>query len=72
MLTNASGLAGISYWINNYYGLVGENAINKKDDLCLAIKEKIDNQFALGRQTAMTDAELVDMINTLAPGRFSK
>ncbi len=72
MLTNASGLAGISYWINSYYNLVGENAINKKDDLCVILKEEIDKQFASGRQTAMTDAELVDLIEKHAPGRFSK
>ncbi len=70
MLTNASGLAGISYWINNYYHLTGENAINKKDTVCLKVKEVIDKQFADGRQTAMTDAELVEIINNIAPGRF--
>ena len=72
MLTNASGLAGISYWINSNFGLVGENAIDKKDDLCRMIKEEIDRQFAAGRQTAMTDPELYELIEKYAPGRFSK
>ena len=36
------------------------------------IKEEIDRQFAAGRQTAMTDPELYELIEKYAPGRFSK
>ncbi len=70
MLTNTSGLAGIAYWINDHYGLEGENKINKHDDLCVKLKESIDKQFAEGRQTAMTNKEVEDLIEKFAPNRF--
>jgi isopropylmalate/homocitrate/citramalate synthase len=72
MLTNASGLAGIAYWINQHFKLEGENAIDKRDPLCVKIKELIDTQFAEGRQTAMTDKEIYAFINEIAPDRFAK
>ncbi|MBO7187438.1 MAG: 2-isopropylmalate synthase [Clostridia bacterium] len=72
MLTNTSGLAGIAYWINMKFKLEGENAINKHDELCVKLKEEIDTQFANGRQTAMTDKEIFELIEKFAPNRFSK
>ena len=71
MLTNASGLAGIAYWINQHFDLEGENAIDKRDPLCVKIKELIDTQFAEGRQTAMTDKEIYAFIEEIAPNRFT-
>lgn len=70
MLTNTSGLAGIAYWINNHYNLDGENKIDKHDDLCVKLKNSIDKQFAEGRQTAMTNKEVEDLIEKFAPNRF--
>ena len=72
MLTNTSGLAGIAYWINMKFKLEGELAINKHDELCVKLKEEIDTQFANGRQTAMTDKEIFELIEKFAPNRFSK
>lgn len=72
MLTNTSGLAGIAYWINMKYKLEGECAIDKHDELCVNLKNNIDTQFANGRQTAMTDKEVFELIEKLAPGRFTR
>ncbi|MBQ7789201.1 MAG: 2-isopropylmalate synthase [Clostridia bacterium] len=66
MISNTSGLAGIAYWINNHYGLSGENAVNKQDALVLALKSWIDEQYDNGRQTAFSDGELEEKIKELS------
>ena len=69
-VSNTSGLAGIAYWINNFYELDDSNKIEKKDELVLKIKEWIDSEYDNGRQTVISDDELVDKINEFAPQRF--
>ncbi len=69
-VSNTSGLAGIAYWINNFYELDDSNKIEKKDELVLKIKEWIDGEYDNGRQTVISDEELVDKINEFAPQRF--
>lgn len=71
-VSNTSGLAGIAYWINNYYDLSDENKIDKKDNLVSEIKTWIDEEYNSGRQTVISDEELVEKINELSPGRFTE
>jgi isopropylmalate/homocitrate/citramalate synthase len=71
-VSGTSGLAGIAYWINNYYRLKGENMVGKQDPLVVTIKKEIDAQYNEGRTTLMGDEELVEIIERLAPGRFGK
>ena len=71
-ISKTSGLAGIAYWLNQRYGLEGDQMLDKRDILVLAMKETIDNEYEQGRQTAMTDKELENMVKTLAPDRFAK
>lgn len=65
-----SGVAGIAYWINNYYELPEWEIVNKKDMLVLAIKELVDNEYVKGRNTSMSDKELDMMIKTLDKERY--
>ena len=67
----ASGLAGIAYWINQAYGLEGDACVDKKDPLVVAMKEWIDGLYEDGRQTVLSNRELDDKIEELAPGRFN-
>jgi isopropylmalate/homocitrate/citramalate synthase len=70
-----SGLAGIAHWINSYFGLEGENAIDKRDLLVIKLKELVDKEYAQGRTTVMSDGELEDMLKQIAPDfveRFKK
>ena len=69
-ISKTSGLAGIAYWINQTYGLEGDDMVSKRDELVVQMKEKIDAEYEDGRQTVMTDRELDEMIQTLAPGRY--
>ena len=67
-ISKTSGLAGIAYWINQTYRLSGEDKLDKKDPLVIAMKEWVDSQYEDGRQTAMTDHELEEKLAELAPG----
>ncbi len=57
-VTNTSGLAGIAYWLNQHYHLSGEDRINKQDGVVLYIKQWVDEEYAKGRQCAISTEEL--------------
>ena len=61
-VSNTSGLAGIAHWINTFYHLRGEAALDKSHPLISCIKELVDREYEEGRITVMTDAELVAII----------
>ena len=67
-----SGLAGIAYWINQTYELTGDNCVTKQDPLVLALKGWIDAEYEDGRVTVLSNSELEEKIEELAPGRFPK
>ena len=69
-ISKTSGLAGIAYWINQAYGLEGDMALSKRDDLVVAMKKWIDEMYEDGRQTVLSNRELEEKIEELAPGRF--
>ena len=69
-ISNTSGLAGIAYWINTHFRLTPEEMLTKQDPLILSMKEKIDGQYTDGRTTVMSEEELLEIIDTLAPGAF--
>ncbi len=57
-----SGLAGIAYWINEYYELPAEMKIAKTHPVVAKVKELIDKEYAEGRTSVMSDFELDTMI----------
>ena len=61
-ISNTSGAAGIAYWINAYYGLEGENSVEKTDAVVKYLKEQVDKEYAEGRNTIMGDDELDSMV----------
>jgi isopropylmalate/homocitrate/citramalate synthase len=71
-ISKTSGLAGIAYWINQTYRLEGDEKLNKHSDLVTQMKAWVDQQYEEGRQTAMTDKELQEKIEELAPGRYAR
>lgn len=64
-ISNTSGLAGIALWINNYYSLSADRQVTKNDSLVAAVKDWVDQQYADGRVTVMTDEELQAEIDML-------
>ncbi len=71
-VSNVSGLAGIACWINNYYRLVGENVVSKKDPFIAKMKEWIDKQYDEGRITVISDEEMVHLFEETAPDVYQK
>ena len=61
-VSNTSGLAGIAHWINPYYKLKGDRAIDKNSPLVAKIKEWVDAEYESGRVTVLADDELVRVI----------
>lgn len=61
-ITETSGLSGLAYWYNSYYGLEGDNKINKADPLIARLKEWVDTEYAGGRQTSMSSDELEEQV----------
>ncbi len=66
----ASGLAGIAYWINSTFELPEDQQVGKHDDVVIAMKKWIDDEYEDGRQTVLSNKELESMLEHLAPGRF--
>ncbi len=61
-VSNTSGLAGISYWINSYYNIPSEKAIKKDDPLVKYVKQWVDNEYSSCRTTSISDEELVSVV----------
>jgi isopropylmalate/homocitrate/citramalate synthase len=61
-VSNTSGLAGIAHWMNTYYRLKGDKAVDKKSPLVEEVKKWVDKEYETGRVTAITDSELEKVI----------
>ncbi len=61
-INNNSGLAGIAYWLNEYYSIPKEHRIEKSHPIVAKIKEMVDEEYAHGRCSVMGDDELDAML----------
>lgn len=72
-VSNTSGLAGIAYWINHHYGLIGtEGEVSKHDALVEKVKAEVDIMYSDGRTTVMSDEELEAILLSLDAEKFGK
>ena len=62
MISNTSGIAGLTVWVNSHYKLDGDKALDKHHPLVIALKEWVDHQYDEGRVTAITDGELEALV----------
>ncbi|MBO5776610.1 MAG: 2-isopropylmalate synthase [Clostridia bacterium] len=67
-----SGLAGIAFWINAYFNLPDNKKIDKHDNIVAIIKEEIDKQYAEGRNTVISDEEILDIIARVDKAKYRK
>lgn len=72
MISKTSGLAGIAYWINQNYGLTGEDALDKHSDLVVELKDWVDKQFEDGRVAALSNEEVETKIEELSGGKLKR
>jgi isopropylmalate/homocitrate/citramalate synthase len=62
-ISNTSGLAGIAHWLNTHYKLKDERQVDKNSELVKEIKEWVDEEYAGGRVTVLTDDEIVACVD---------
>ena len=62
-VSNTSGLAGIAHWINTFYKLPEERKLDKNCELVHMVKKWVDDEYADGRVTVLTDEELMRVID---------
>lgn len=58
MIGPHSGAAGIAHWLNGYFKLKGERALDKRHPVIAYVKDAVDQQYAQGRTTNFGDEEL--------------
>lgn len=61
-INQSSGIAGIVYWYNKRYP---DEKVSKESEIVLEIKKWIDNEYDNGRQHAITNSELEDLIKRI-------
>ena len=64
-INQASGLAGIAYWVNDFYQLPASEKIDKQDSLIVEMKKMIDLEYASGRTSIMGDDDLDNMVRNI-------
>lgn len=64
-ISKTSGLAGIAYWINEHYDLVGDQQIHKDDPMVHALKDWVDELYADNRTTSISNKEIKQKIKEL-------
>ncbi|MCR5458039.1 MAG: 2-isopropylmalate synthase [Clostridiales bacterium] len=70
-ISNTSGLAGLAYWVNHHYRLLGSDyEVTKHDPMIEELKNEVDKMYVDGRTTIMSDEELEDMVHKICPERF--
>ena len=70
-ISNTSGLAGLAYWVNHHYRLLGtDEEVTKHDSMIEELKNEVDSMYLDGRTTIMSDEELEAMVHKLCPERF--
>ena len=71
-INNTSGLAGIAYWLNDYFELKDEHRIDKNHPIIAKIKEIVDKEFAEGRSSVFGDDEIVNIIRSIDKDFYKK
>lgn len=71
-ITDKSGLAGVSYWINSRLNLKGESKVEKNHPAVKNIKERIDTDYVNGRTTAISEQEMWTLVEKSSPDLLKK
>lgn len=67
-VSKTSGAAGIAYWINEHYHLNDDERFNKNHVLVQKLKDWVDEMYADGRTTSLSNRELEYKIKELTEG----
>jgi len=69
-ITDKSGIAGIVYWINTFFGLKGKDAIDKQNPGAEKINEWVANEYKNNRITSISDQEMIELTKKDLPELF--
>lgn len=58
-VSETSGLSGVAHWINAYYKLKGEKALDKKHPVVVRVKQWVDLEYEAGRIVFISEEELI-------------
>jgi isopropylmalate/homocitrate/citramalate synthase len=60
-----SGLAGVAHWLNSFYSLKDDLAVDKRHPVVQAMRDAVDQLYREGRNTVMGDGELEEILQTI-------
>ena len=69
-VTDKTGIAGVSYWVNSRLGLEGENSINKRHPGIVKIHKRIMQEYEEGRITSISRKEMEQWARQYLPEHF--
>ncbi|MDP3787175.1 MAG: cache domain-containing protein [Candidatus Omnitrophota bacterium] len=69
-ITDKSGIAGIVYWINNFFGLKGPDALDKQNPGAQKINEWVTDEYKNQRITSISDQEMIELTKKYLPELF--
>ena len=55
-----SGVAGVAHWVNGMFNLKQDKALDKKHPAIMEMRRRIDELYAEGRNSVMTEEELLE------------
>ncbi len=70
MITKTAGLAGIAYWINEYFSLPDAQKVQKRDPLVQKMKKWVDAEYENGRVSALSEEEILEHLDALTGGKY--
>lgn len=69
-ITDKSGLAGITHWINSHFSLIGKERLEKTHPAIGKINKWIIKQYDEGRVTSISDNEMEHLVRRYIPEIF--
>lgn len=69
-ITDKSGVAGIVYWVNNFFGLKGNEALDKQSAGAQKINEWVAGEYKNNRITSISDQEMMELTKKYLPELF--
>ena len=72
IITDKSGLAGIAFWINSYFGLQGEDRLGKNSPGIMKINQWVDEEYKKDRNTGISTCEMLEQIRRHLPELANK
>ncbi|MFQ5951797.1 MAG: histone-lysine N-methyltransferase [Candidatus Omnitrophota bacterium] len=69
-ITDKSGVAGITYWINSFFDLKGKDVVDKQHPGVKRIHQLVDAEYQNKRTTSISNQEMVTFTKKCLPNLF--